>query len=184
MARAEHLTREQLETIAAGMAGFLPGVADALQPEVPLELREAFKVFDLSLDAIRDTTDKPFAERTTWSRRWHVQLFQGENPVGYVLVAGNDTPAEVLGVFVSSLAQDIDTAAQEIDADSPQEDDGWQVGLVIAPSHHVHVLWLQRHEHRLIGLDDDVEGTFRVSGEEILNRLRSTPPIVGLGTAE
>jgi hypothetical protein len=184
MARAEHLTREQLEAIAAGMAGFLPGVADALQPEVPLELREAFKVFDLSLDAIRDTTDKPFAERTTWSRRWHVQIFQGENPVGYVLVGGNDAPTEVLGVFVSSLAQAVDTAAQRIDAEAPEEDDGWQVGLVVAPSHHTHLLWIQRHDHRLVALDDDVERTLAFSGEEILDRLRSTPPIVGLGTGE
>jgi hypothetical protein len=183
MARAEHLTREQLEAIAAGMAGFLPGVADALQPEIPLELREAFKVFDLNLDAIRDTTDRPFAERATWSRRWHVQIFQGEDPVGYVLVGGNDAPTEVLGVFVSSLAQEVDTAAQTIDAEAPQEDDGSQVGLVVAPSHHAHMLWIQRQDHGFVALGE-VERHLPFSGEEILDRLRSTPPILGLGTGE
>jgi hypothetical protein len=180
MAHAIQLSREVLTRLAAAMPGFLEGLGGSLQPGISLQLRETFKVFLLDLEAIRDPAQKPFAERATWARQWHLQLFQGERPVGYVLAAGDDAaPSTVEAVFLADLATAIDHAVQRIDAEEPGGEDP-EVCLLFAPSHHLHMLWIRRAERQIVALATELERDELYSEEEILAHLRAIPPIAGL----
>lgn len=181
MAHAESFNRNTLEWIAAGMQGFLEGLVDYLRPGIPLEIREAFKRFDLSLEAIRDLSEKPLEERVSWPHQWHVQLFQGDRPVGYVLVRGDETPIHVQGVFLSSLAEEIDQAIQTFDTQEVPEDGNPEVNLLVAPSHQLHMLWIRRPDRQIMALESDLKREEPYEEEQILTLLREIPPIVGLG---
>jgi hypothetical protein len=181
VAHAENLDQNTLERITAGMQRFLGGLIGYLRPGVPLEIREAFKRFDLSLQAINDPSDKTLEERVHWLRQWHVQLFQGDEPVGYVLVRGDKTPVRVQGVFLASLAKEIDEAIQTLDAEEAPGDGSSEVDLLVAPSHQLHMLWIRRPERQIVALETDLKQEQPYAEEQILTLLRQRPPIVGLG---
>lgn len=181
MARAESLTQNTLERIAGEMQRFLEGLSDYLRPGIPLEIREAFKRFELDLQEIRDPSEKPLMERARWLHQWHVQLFQGNQPVGYVLVRGDETPVQVQGVFLASLAKEIDDAIQVLDSQEVPEDGNPEVNLLVAPSHQLHMLWIRRPDRQIVALETNLKREQPYDEEQILTRLRGIPPIVGLG---
>lgn len=184
MAHAESFDEDTLKRISDGMQRFLQGLIQYLQPGIPLEIREAFKRFDLRLEAIRDPSQTPLAERVRWLHQWHLQLFQGNQPVGYVLVRGDQTPSQVQGVFLASLAKEIDDAIRTLDAEETPGDGNPEVNLLVAPSHRLHMLWVRRPERQIVALETDLKREQPYEEEQILARLRETPPIVGLGEAE
>jgi hypothetical protein len=181
VAHAESFDQKTQERVSEGMQRFLEGLIGYLRPGIPLEIREAFKRFDLSLRAIRDLSEKPFEERVGWLHQWHVQLFQGDEPVGYVLVGGNETPDHVQGVFLSSLAEEVDKAIKTLDSQEVPGDGNPEVNLLVAPSHQLHMLWIRRPDRQIIALETDLKQEQPYDEEQILTRLREIPPIVGLG---
>ena len=180
MARAESFPEPVLESIAAQAQHCLGSLSRTLKPSVDIELREAFKVFNISLAAIQDPSEKALADRVTWHRQWHVQLFQGDLPVGYALLGGEEEPVELQGVFISSLAQAVDDAIQRIDRQELPEDGNPEVDLLIAPSHHLRMLWIQRTGRPIMALETELKREEPYEAEEILSRLREIPPIVGI----
>lgn len=180
MAHAYSLSAETLRNISSEMQEFFEGLTDYLRPGVPLEIREAFKRFDLGLQAIHDLSGTPLAERVRWLHQWHIQLYQGDEPVGYVLVRGDETPDHVEGVFLSSLAQEIDEAIQRLDTQEVPGDGNPEVNLLVAPSHQLHMLWVRRSNLQIMALETELKRVEPYEEEQILTLLREKPPIVGL----
>ena len=134
---------------------------------------ESFPVWSVSVERLVQSVS--INRLATWKKVWHHQI-RGKRKGSAIAYSRTresegDSPHEVLGLFHSKLASEIDYVIEWIDNEHPEFDDGWAARLLTIPEIQLTAIWLLRAEESwLVPLDrpqdEHVVRPFRLIGEE------------------
>jgi hypothetical protein len=146
MARAKLLEDRHVEYLRGHIGAFINTHPNPSLKKGATFLEESFEIWSLRTPELPSTppTAVDLSNFLSNTGRWHHQISQNDNPVGYAL-SGQATKFgaswSLQGVFVSDLAKKVARAIGRIDRDRPEDD--IQAHYVVVPSHKVVLFFLR-----------------------------------------
>jgi hypothetical protein len=134
MAITDALDREKLESIKQQLQPFMA----ALEVAQPHGVAESFQVWTASLSGFRESGAKSASPEHVW----HHQLRPPGGRADAFALSIDDSVPEVRAVYHSSLAEEIDRAAEEIDKDPAFHSDKFVVRLLEVPDVNLSAIWI------------------------------------------
>lgn len=189
MVTAPTLPQQVLSNIADQIAERVPRSSELAAPGAGAGIGESLRVALLPEDALVGG-EGPLGGRLVETGQWHHQIYSGDTPTSFarsIEAPGEPgTPATVVEVADSDLANDLSRTIRWVDENVPE--DG-EAEVLMVPSHFTIGLWLHGPALDAVVISSapaemDLPRNRLIGSDAFMTMLAATPAVQGLGSED